>query len=92
MSRFWSLLFYSVPVLATVTFLMAVYGVWPFAACQMPPSFTTAGQTIDNLFNGIHVLAVVILLGTGAAIGFVLWRFDHRRNPCLLYTSDAADE
>ena len=81
MSRFWSLLFYSVPVLATVTFLMAVYGVWPFAACQMPPSFTTAGQTIDNLFNGIHVLAVVILLGTGAAIGFVLWRFDHRRNP-----------
>lgn len=60
---------------------MAIYGVWPFAACQMPPSFSTAGETIDNLFNGIHVLAVVILLGTGGAIGYVLWRFDHRRNP-----------
>jgi len=80
-SRFWSLLFYSVPVLATVTFLMAMYGVWPFAACPMPPSLSTAGETIDSLFNGIHVLAVVILLGTGGTIGYVLWRFDHRRNP-----------
>lgn len=80
MSRFWSLLFYSVPVLATVTFLMAQYGVWPFSACPMPPSFSVAGQTIDRLFNGIHVLAVVILLGTGGTIGYVLWRFDHRRD------------
>jgi len=60
---------------------MAINGVWPFAACQMPPSFSTAGETIDNLFNGIHVLAVVILLATGGLIGFVLWRFDHRRSP-----------
>lgn len=60
---------------------MAINGAWPFAACQMPLSFSAAGQTIDNLFNGIHVLAVVILLGTGGAIGYVLWRFDHRRNP-----------
>ena len=60
---------------------MAINGVWPFAACQMPPSLSTAGETIDNLFNGIHVLAVVILLGTGGAIGYVLWRFDHRRTP-----------
>ena len=81
MSRFWSLLFYSVPVFATVTFLMAIYGVWPFTACQMPPSYSTAGETIDDLFHGIHLLAVVILLGTGGTIGYVLWRFDHRRNP-----------
>ena len=60
---------------------MAIYGVWPFAACPMPPSFSAAGETIDHLFNGIHLLAVVILLGTGGLIGFVLWRFDHRRNP-----------
>ena len=60
---------------------MAIYGVWPFAACPMPPSLSAAGETIDHLFNGIHLLAVVILLGTGGLIGFVLWKFDHRRNP-----------
>lgn len=60
---------------------MAINGMWPFAGCQMPPSLSTAGETIDSLFNGIHVLAVVILLGTGGAIGYVLWRFDHRRSP-----------
>ena len=80
LSRFWSLLFFSVPVLATVTFVMAVYGMWPLAAGQMPPSFSTAGETIDGLFYGIHGLAVVILLLTGGLIGFVLWRFDHRRS------------
>lgn len=47
----------------------------------MPPSLSTAGETIDGLFNGIHLLAVVILLGTGGTIGYVLWRFDSRRNP-----------
>ena len=81
LKRFWSILFYSVPILATVTFLMASWGVWPFAACELPESLSSAGQTIDHLFYGIHALSMLILLGTGVAIGWVIWKFDHRRDP-----------
>lgn len=79
--RLWSLLFCGVPVLATVTFLMAANGVWPLEACPLPPSFSTAGEAIDRLYYGIHILAVVVLVGTLSAIGYVVWRFDHRRRP-----------
>lgn len=58
---------------------MAVNGVWPLSMCPLPASFSTAGEAIDRLYNGIHIVAVVILIGTMSAIGYVLWRFDHRR-------------
>ncbi len=81
LKRFWPILFYSVPVLATVTFLMASWGVWPFEACELPESLSSAAKTIDHLFYGIHTLSMLILLGTGVAIGWVIWKFDHRRDP-----------
>ena len=60
---------------------MASWGVWPFEACELPESLSSAGKTIDHLFFGIHALSMLILLGTGAAIGWVIWKFDHRRDP-----------
>ncbi len=80
MNRFWSILFFLVPVLAVLTFVMAAAGIAPLENCWMPGSFTVAGDTIDHLFNWIHYLAAVLLLGTGLTIGWILWRFDHRRN------------
>ena len=80
MSRIWSILFFLVPILGIVTFVMATFDVVPFTSARLPKSFTEAGDTIDQLANGIHMLSAVILLGTGLAIGFVLWKFDHRRS------------
>lgn len=80
MSRFWSILFFLVPILGVATFLMATFHIAPLDHVGLPPSFSTAGDTIDRLFNGIHVLAAVILLGTGLTLGWMLWRFDHRRS------------
>lgn len=80
MSRFWSILFFLVPILGVVTIAMATYGIAPFENAWLPKSFSDSGDTIDQLFNGIHVLSAVILLGTGLAIGWVLWKFDHTRN------------
>ena len=77
MNRFWSILFFCVPILGVVTFLMAMFGVWPLTDAWLPQSFSTAGDSIDQLFNGIHLLSAVILLGTGLTIGWA----------CLLYTS-----
>ena len=80
MNRFWSLIFFAVPILAVVTFLMANLGVPPFEHLWFSKSLSDAGETIDLLFNGLHILSAFILLGTGLAIGWCLWKFDHRRN------------
>ena len=85
MSRFWSILFFLVPILGIVTFLMAMWGVTPLESAWLPKSLSESGDTIDQLFNGIHLLSAFILLGTGLTIGWALWKFDHRRS-----TSDKA--
>lgn len=79
MSRFWSILFFLVPILGVVTFVMATFGVAPFETAWLPKSFSQSGDKIDQLFNGIHLLSAFILLGTGLTIGWAIWKFDHRR-------------
>ena len=79
MNRFWSILFFLVPILAVGTFLLAQFGIWPFEKVWFGDSFSNAGKTIDEIFNGIHILSAVILLGTVLTIGYIIWKFDHRR-------------
>ena len=80
MSRFWSILFFIVPILGVATVVMAMLGVAPLETAWLPNSLSDSGDAIDRLFNGVHLLAAIILLGTGLMIGWVLWKFDHRRN------------
>jgi cytochrome c oxidase subunit 2 len=80
MTRFWSILFFLVPILGVSAFVMAAFDIPPFQGCWLPGSVTDAGDTIDQLFNGVHYLAAVILLGTGLTLGWILWKFDHRNN------------
>ena len=79
MSRFWSILFFLVPILGVVTFSMATLGIAPLETAGLPKSFSLSGDRIAPLFNGIHLLCAVVMLGTGFAIGWALWKFDHRR-------------
>ena len=79
MHRFWSALFLLVPILAIGTYLMAASGIAPFEGAWMPESYSDAGDTIDHLFNGLHILSAVILVGTMLAIGWIVWRFDEKR-------------
>ena len=78
MNRFWSVLFLLVPVLGIASILMAMYGVAPLESAWLPKSLSQAGDTIDQLFNGIHLLAAFILAGTVFTIGWALWRFSDR--------------
>ena len=79
MSRFWSILFFLVPILGVITMVMATFGIAPLQPAQLPKSLTQSGDTIDQWFKGIHVLAAFILLGIGLTIAWALWKFDHRR-------------
>ena len=78
MNRFWSVLFLLVPVLGIASVLMAMYGVAPLESAWLPKSLSQAGDTIDQLFNGIHLLSAFILAGTVFTIGWALWRFSDR--------------
>ncbi len=80
MGRFWSILFFLVPILAIATLVMANFGIAPLETARLPRSFSMAGDTIDQLFNGIHLLSALILSGTVLSLGWALWKFDHRRN------------
>ena len=80
MNRFWSILFFLVPILGIGTFIMAAMNIWPLENCWLPANINQSGQAIDDLFNGIHILCAVILGGTGIAIGWAIWKFDHRRS------------
>ncbi len=79
MNRFWSILFFSVPILAIATFLLTQFAIWPFEELWFGDSYSNAGRTIDSIFNGIHLLSAAILLGTVMTIGWIVWKFDHRR-------------
>lgn len=56
---------------------------WPFQGAWMPDSYSEAGNTIDHLFNGLHLLSAVILIGTGLTIGWIVWKFDKKRERAL---------
>ncbi len=79
MNRFWSILFLLVPVLAIATYVMAAYDIAPLNNAWMPESYSNAGNTIDYLFNGLHLLSALILVGTMLAIGWIVWKFDESR-------------
>lgn len=81
MNRFWSILFFLVPLLAIGTFLLNQFSIWPLQDVWFGNSLTATGDAIDVIFNRIHLLAAFILIGTVMTIGGALWKFDHRRFP-----------
>lgn len=76
MNRFWSILFFLVPILAIGVYILAAMDIAPFKGAWMPESYSEAGDTIDHLFNGLHLLSALILAGTGLTMGWIIWKFD----------------
>lgn len=78
MNRFWSLLFFCVPVGGLGVYVWAARGRAPLATAWLPENVSYQGQTIDFLFYLIHYLAAAILLGTGLVLAVAMWRFRDR--------------
>ena len=64
MYRFWSLLFFLVPVLGVATFLVA-----PYYNHWFPRDVSTHGRTIDSLFMFILWLTGIVFVVTDRGIG-----------------------
>lgn len=78
MNRFWSMLFFLVPILGVATFLMAAFGITPFQEAWLPENYSKSGETIDHLFNVIHLICAAIFISTGLSIGWFVWKFADR--------------
>lgn len=81
MGRFWSILFFLVPILGGGALVMAAMGIAPLVAVGFPPSIGDKRLATDQLISGLQVVAAAVLLAAGLMIGYVIWRFDHRRSP-----------
>lgn len=73
MGRFWSLLFFLVPVLGVATFIWAVpAGIW------LPPDVSEHGHTIDYLFLFILFLTGIVFIGTELVLAWFVWKYRTR--------------
>lgn len=80
MNRFWSLLFFSVPILGTVCLLWAILELPPMQNHWLPPNINVYGDAIDHLFYVILWLTGITFIGTGLALGYLLWKYDEKRS------------
>ena len=75
MGKFWSLLFFLVPVLGVGLFLWA-----PFNNHWLPRDVSSHGRQIDHLFNFILGLTGVVFIVTELLLFWFLWRYDAATN------------
>ena len=66
---------------------MAIWGFPPFEGAWLPENYSVAGKTIDHLFYLLNWISAFIFVGTGLVIGWVIWRYDHRRRSKASYFS-----
>ena len=74
MNRFWSMLFLLVPTLAVGSFGLMFANVGPLAKGRWPIVASDSTAAMDQLFENVHLLAAVILVGTGGTIAWIVWR------------------
>lgn len=85
MNRFWAGLFLLVPLLGVGTYLCAAWGVGPLRGLWLPESYSQAGDTIDYLFVVLHLICAVILVITGLALTWSVWRYGSRQRERAAY-------
>lgn len=80
MHRFWSLIFFSIPVLGTLYFVLSMLGVPPFSGHWLPTNINEYGDSIDHLFYLILIITGIVFIGTGIALGWFLWKYAESEN------------
>lgn len=75
MGRFWSLLFFLVPVLGVATFLWA-----PANQHWLPRDISQHGHQIDHLFIFILGLTGVVFVATELVLAWFMWKYNGETN------------
>jgi len=72
---FWSFLFFLVPVLGVLTFVLA-----PYFNIALPPDVSEHGRVIDNLFMFILYLTGAVFVVTESVLFYFMWKYDAGSN------------
>ena len=75
MGKFWSLLFFLVPILGAGVFVFA-----PMFGYEMPNDVSEHGYRIDQLYMFILILTGVLFIGTEGVLAWFMWRYDGKTN------------
>ena len=84
MGRIWSFLFLLIPVFGVLTFVCAMFDIWPmnggaFAWPKghwLPININDHGHMIDSLFMFILYLTGIIFIGTATTMFWFMWKYD----------------
>ena len=74
MNRFWSILFFLVPLCGLTAFVLAAMGLDPFKGAWLPENYSESGKAIDELWYLVHYVCAFFFLLTGLLIGLVTWK------------------
>lgn len=77
MNRFWSVLFYLVPILGIGVCLFSAFGVFPFEGTWLPVDISESGKDIDRAFLVVMWIIGIVFLGTGIFLAQALWSYSH---------------
>ncbi|MCE9546233.1 MAG: cytochrome c oxidase subunit II [Planctomycetia bacterium] len=81
MGKFWSFVFFLVPVLGVGLFVVAMnFHSLPLLNHWFPEDVSASGHVIDQLFMTILVLTGVVFVATEVCLAFFLWRYDAKAN------------
>ncbi|MEX0867334.1 MAG: cytochrome c oxidase subunit II [Pirellulales bacterium] len=81
MGKFWSLLFFLVPILGTGLFLIAANDrAAPLVNHWFPKDVSQYGYVIDNLFMLILWLTGIVFIATEVCLAYFMWRYDRTSN------------
>jgi cytochrome c oxidase subunit 2 len=73
--KFWSLLFFLVPILGVATFAIA-----PAIKVWLPPDVSANGYAIDHLFMFILWLTGAVFIATELTLAWFMWKYDAKSN------------
>ena len=74
MNRFWSILFFLVPILGVGVCLMSAFGIYPFEETWLPVDISESGKDIDRAFVVVMWIIGVVFVGTGYFLAMALWK------------------
>lgn len=86
MNRFWSLLFFLVPILGVGVVVWSILGIYPFENTWLPVDISETGQDIDRAFVLVMWIIGLVFVGTGLFLAVSMWSHGYSPDRKAIYT------
>lgn len=86
MNRFWSILFFLVPILGLAVCLWSAFGWYPFEGTWLPDDISASGADTDFAFLVVMWIIGIVFVGTGVFLALALWKDGFQQDRRAAYT------